>query len=100
MLNLAPRTVPLDAASSAETSRPSSIFGEAKPVDVKEKPDPLPKAIKPRDKKEKNAANTGGNEANREWNRGTEAGKKGAVGKDVSVKKKDKETKVSAVTER
>lgn len=101
-LKLAPRTVPLDATPAAETSRPSSIFGEAKPVDVKEKPDPAPKAIKPKDKekksenKEKKNGNVAGNEeVPSEWGRGTDAGKKGGTGKDFP-KKKDKESKVSA----
>lgn len=98
-LNLAPRTVPLDAAPATEGARPSSIFGDAKPVDVKEKPDPTPKANKPREKKEreekKEKKGGNGDGASKEWGRGTDTGKKGAISKDIP-KKKDKDSKVSA----
>ncbi len=69
---------------------------------MKKKPDPAPKAIKPKDKekksenKEKKHGNVAGNEeVPSEWGRGTDAGKKGGTGKDFP-KKKDKESKVSA----
>ena len=68
MLNLAARTVPVDAAP-VDAPRSSSIFGEAKPVDIKDKmvDKPKPKS-KPRvDKADRDKVDRGrGNSKDKE----------------------------------